>query len=103
MPDEVVLGRRVVVLHHEPQHGQLGDVDLEPETFIPRRVEPCREASSFSNVSQVIQPRACVCVRLTVVIDVVRRLDGVVRRHAVDLHPHQRVNDGALFVLVEFG
>lgn len=45
----------------------------------------------------------CVCVSMTVVFDVMRLLAGVVRRHAVQLHPHQRVHDGFIFVLVDFG
>lgn len=45
-----------------------------------------------------------VCwVSITVVFDVVRLLAGVVRRHAAQLHPHQRVHDGFVLVLVDFG
>lgn len=47
--------------------------------------------------------KPCVRVSITVVFDVVRLLAGVVRRHAVQLHPHQRVHDGLVLVLVDFG
>ena len=43
-----------------------------------------------------------MCDFLTVVIDVVRLLAGVVCRDAVDLHSDQRVDDGFVFVLVDF-
>lgn len=44
-----------------------------------------------------------VCVVLTIVVDVVCLFAGIVCRGAVDLHSHQRVDDGFMFVLVDFG
>ncbi len=43
-----------------------------------------------------------MCVLLTIVFNVVCLLAGIVCRDAVDLHPHQRVNDGFVFVFVDF-
>lgn len=51
---------------------------------------------------QCVSISECVSV-LTVVVDVVRLLGGVVCLDAVDLHSHQRVDDGFVFILVEFG
>lgn len=42
------------------------------------------------------------CVLLTVVFNVVCLLAGVVCRDPIDLHSYQRVNDGFVFVLVDF-
>ena len=48
-------------------------------------------------------PSVCIYVyMLTIVFDVVCLLAGVVCRDAVDLHSHQRVDDGLVFVLVDF-
>lgn len=43
-----------------------------------------------------------VFLPLTIVVDVLRLLLGVVGWNTLDLHSHQRVNDGFLLVLVEF-
>ena len=43
-----------------------------------------------------------MCGMLTIVINVVCLLAGVVCWDAIDLHFHQRVNDGVVFALVEF-
>ncbi len=52
-----------------------------------------------------VRPFVCMfmCLMLTIVVNVVRLLAGVVCWDTVDLHSHQRVNDGFVFVLVEFG
>lgn len=75
---QVVLGRGVVVLHQEAQHGQLRHVHLELEALVPHGVE-------------------------AIVFNVMGLLAGVVGCHATHLHPDQWVNDGLVLLLVHFG
>lgn len=49
-------------------------------------------------------PHLCMfmCVMVTIVFNVVCLLAGVVCWDTVELHSHQRVNDGFVLVLVDF-
>lgn len=45
----------------------------------------------------------CVCVSITIVYNVMCLLAVIVCWDTIELYSHQRVNNGILFVLVDFG
>lgn len=43
---KVIFGSVVMVLHHEPDQGQLWDLKLEAQGAVPSRVKTCRGRAS---------------------------------------------------------
>lgn len=54
---KVVFRRVIVVLHHEPHQGQLGDLQLEAQRAVPSRVEACRGRTRAVNTGQRNGPK----------------------------------------------
>lgn len=54
---KVVFRCVIVVLHHEPHQGQLGDLQLEAQRAVPSGVEACRGRTRAVNTGQCNGPK----------------------------------------------